>query len=1150
MEHSNFVHLHVHSQYSLLDGAIRFDEVCDLAKKYRMSALALTDHGNMFGVIEFYQTALRHGIKPIVGCELYVAPGSRFEKKTGDGTEGVYHLTLLVKNKTGYFNLIKLVSLAHLEGFYYKPRVDKELLGQYHEGLIALSGCLKGEIATHAGHGEMKRAIQAAEEYRKIFEGRRFFIEIQNNGVENQAVVNERLLEISHQLSLPVVATNDCHYLKREDAKAHEVLLCIQTGKTLQDSDRMKFSSSEFYFKSPQEMATLFQSLPEAITHTLEIAEQCNLELKFEEKHIPRISLPSGESPDSYLEKLAREGLEKRLDFLRQKKDLGKDAERYWARLEEELKIIQSMGYSGYFLIVADFIHFAKNRGIPVGPGRGSAAGSLVAYALNITDLDPIEFDLIFERFLNPGRKSSMPDVDVDFCMDRRDEVIQYVMEKYGKENVAQIITFGKMQARAVIRDVGRVLGLPYAEVDRIAKLIPSTLNISLDQAVEQEPQLKEMIQRDPKVASLFAIARSLEGLTRHASTHAAGVVMSNKSLMEYLPLYRGQAGEVMTQYAMKEVESIGLVKFDFLGLKTLTVVDHAISLIEKNRGIKLRLSEIPLDDPEVYASLSAGSNLGIFQLESSGMRDLLTKLKPESFKDIIALVALYRPGPLDSGMVGEFIKRRHGRVPIQYETPLLEGILKDTYGVIVYQEQVMRIASALANFSLEDADNLRRAMAKKDALEMEKQKEKFLEGARKNRFPIKKAEKIFEQMETFGRYGFNKSHSAAYALIAYQTAYLKTHYPKEFMAALLTSEVQNPDKIVKYIAECREMGIHILSPDINESHKNFTVVGDQIRFGLAAVKNVGDAALDAILMEREERGRFRSLYDFCKRVDTRKVNRRVIESLIKCGAFDFSKVYRSQMLTVLDEVLERSQLAQRRKAEAQLSIWASAEEQTAETYPAIDEFPENQLNAFEKETIGFYISRHPLERYQEVIKGLTDQNTSTLSGLKNNEEVTVCGLVSSLKEIVTKKGDRMAFLTLEDMKGFVEVIVFPEVFKSSLSFLRGGDPLVIQGTLDLSEDHVKIKALDIRPLSEGATLSKKSLHLKIPVASLTKSQLEALKEVLLANRGAFQVFLHLTDGGKGETVIALPDEYRVNPSPGFERDVQRLLKSSVLSYD
>jgi len=1150
MEHANFVHLHVHSQYSLLDGAIRFDEVCDLAKKHRMSAIALTDHGNMFGVIEFYQTAIKRGIKPIVGCEIYVAPGSRFEKKTGEGTEGAYHLTLLVKNKMGYFNLIKLVSLAHLEGFYYKPRVDKELLSQCHEGLIALSGCLKGEVAVHAGRGEMKKALQAAEEYRKIFEGRRFFIEVQNNGVENQPLVNERLQEIAQQLSLSVVATNDCHYLHREDAKAHEVLLCIQTGKTLQDSDRMKFSSSEFYFKSPQEMADLFQMIPEAITQTVEIADQCNLELKFEEKHIPKISLPSGESPDSYLEKLGREGLEKRLNFLTQKKDFGRHTERYWARLEEELNIIKTMGYSDYFLIVADFIHFAKKGRIPVGPGRGSAAGSLVAYALNITDLDPIEFDLIFERFLNPGRKSSMPDVDVDFCMERRDEVIQYVMEKYGNENVAQIITFGKMQARAVIRDVGRVLDLPYAEVDRIAKLIPSTLNISLDQALEQEPQLKEMISKDLKVASLFKIAKSLEGLTRHASTHAAGVVMSNKSLMEYLPLYRGQNGEVMTQYAMKEVEAIGLVKFDFLGLKTLTVMDHAIQLIEKNRGTKIELSEIPLDDPEVYASLGSGSNLGIFQLESSGMRDLLIKLKPESFKDVIALVALYRPGPLDSGMVGEFIKRRHGRVSIQYEVPALEEILKDTYGVIVYQEQVMRIASALASFSLEDADNLRRAMAKKDAVEMEKQKEKFLEGAKKNRIPVKKAEKIFEQMETFGRYGFNKSHSAAYALIAYQTAYLKVHYPMEFMAALLTNEVQNADKIVKYIAECREMGIAILPPDINESYKHFTVVGNQIRFGLAAVKNVGDAALDAILKEREERGKFHSLYDFCMRVDTRKVNRRVIDSLIKCGAFDCSKIYRSQMLTVLDEVLEQSQLAQRKRGEAQLSMWTPIQEGGAEGYPDIEEFPENQLVVFEKETIGFYISRHPLSRYQEEIKQLTSQDSSTLSRLKNNDEVKVCGLVSSLKEIVTKKGDRMAFLNLEDMKGFVEVILFPEVFKASLPCLRGGDPIVVRGSLDLSEDHIKIKATEIRSLLEGLTSSSKTLHLKIPLASLTKSHLEELKEVLLMNRGPFKVLLHLIDGGERETIIALSDQYRVDPSPAFQQRVQTLFKFPVLSYE
>lgn len=1150
MQHSNFIHLHVHSQYSLLDGAIRFDEAFDLAKKYRMSALALTDHGNMFGAVEFYQMAIKHGIKPIIGCEVYVAPGSRLEKKTGAGEDGNYHLTLLVKNGTGYFNLLKLVSLAHLEGFYYKPRVDKEILSKYSEGLIALSGCLKGEISVLAGRGEMKKALHAAEEYRKIFNDHRFYIEIQKNGVENQLEVNERLLEIGHELSLPAVATNDCHYLQKKDAKAHEVLLCIQTGKTLQDSHRMKFSSDEFYFKSPQEMEDLFQSTPEAIFHTSKIAEQCNLEMRFDERHIPRIAVPAGETTESYLEKLAREGLERRLSRYQGERNFKDYSARYKTRLEEELNVIKSMGYPGYFLIVYDFIHYAKSHHIPVGPGRGSAAGSLVAYALNITDLDPIEYDLIFERFLNPGRKNSMPDVDVDFCMEGRDEVIQYVSEKYGKENVAQIITFGKMQAKAVVRDVGRVLGIPYAEVDRIAKLIPNKLDITLEQALQQEAALRETIAKDIRIASLFDIAKSLEGLARHASTHAAGVVIANKPLMEYLPLQRGQNSEVITQYAMKQVEAIGLVKFDFLGLKTLTVVDQTIRLIEKNRGMKVELSEIPLDDPEVYGLLGSGSNLGVFQLESSGMRDLLIKLKPQSFKDIIALVALYRPGPLDSGMVGEFIKRRHGQESIRYDLPALEEILRDTYGVIVYQEQVMHIASALANFSLEDADNLRRAMSKKDALEMEKQKEKFLEGAKKNRIPAKKAEKIFEQMETFGRYGFNKSHSAAYALLAYHTAYLKTHYPIEFMAALLTSEAQNAEKIVKYISECREMKIEILPPDINESFKHFAVFGNRIRFGLTAVKNVGDAAIDIILKEREDHGKFKSLYDFCHRVDLRKVNRRVMESLIKCGTFDFSKAYRSQMLTVLGELLERSQSAQRKKGEPQLSMLIHPAGELKEEYPDIDEFSENQLIAFEKETIGFYIFRHPLSRYQEEIRKYTDLDISALPKLQNGAEVKVCGLVSALKEIVTKKGDRMAFLTLEDMKGFVEVILFPEVFKAALPRLRGGDPLLIKGTLDISEETIKLKAMEVHSLPELPSSPMNPFHMKIPLSNLTSSQLIHLKEIIKAHRGSSKVLLHLVDGSNRETIVALPDQYTVDPSPNFKNTVQNLFKSSHISFE
>jgi DNA polymerase-3 subunit alpha len=1148
-EHSDFVHLHVHSQYSLLDGAIRFEEMFDLAKKYRMNAVALTDHGNMFGAIEFYQKAIQHGIKPIVGCEVYVAPGSRWEKKPA-GAETTYHLTLLVMNRPGYFNLLKLVSLAYLEGFYYKPRVDKELLSQYQEGLLALSGCLKGELAVHAGRGDSKRALEAAGDYEKIFDRGRFFIEIQNNGAENQLAVNERLLEIADQRGLPVVATNDCHYLRREDAAAQEVLLCIQTGKTLQDEDRMRFASDEFYFKSPEEMKGLFQNHPEALTCTVEVAERCNLELKFEEKHIPRISVPPGESLNTMLEKLAREGLATRLASHQDKGEIQDRAPQYWSRLEEELKVIKSMGYAGYFLIVADFINYAKGRRIPVGPGRGSAAGSLVAYSLNITDLDPIEYDLIFERFLNPGRKSSMPDVDVDFCMEGRDDVIRYVMDKYGKENVAQIITFGKMQARAVIRDVGRVMGLPYAEVDRIAKLIPGALNITLDQSLEQEPRLRDLVQKDPRMESFIRIAKSLEGLTRHASTHAAGVVIANKPLVEYVPLYRGQDDEVMTQYPMKDVERIGLVKFDFLGLKTLTVVNNAIKLIEKERGTKTELSQLSLDDAKTFALLSSGATLGIFQLESSGMRDLLTKLKPESFKEIIALVALYRPGPLGSGMVDEFIKRKHGKESIRYEVKGLEEILKDTYGVIVYQEQVMRIASSLANFSLEDADILRRAMSKKDPREMEMQKEKFLEGAKKNRVAQSKAEKIFDLMAKFAEYGFNKSHSAAYALLAYQTAYLKAHYPIEFMAALLTSEVQNADKIVKYIAECRDMGIGILPPDVDESAKQFSVVGSQIRFGLAAVKNVGDAAIDAILAERESSGPFHSLFDFCHRVDLRKVNRRVVESLIKCGAFDFSKAYRSQMLSALDELLERSQSSQRKKGEAQLSMWMDSPGEREDRFPEIDEFPEKQLIAFEKETIGFYISRHPLATLQEEIRRHTLEDTSTLVSRRNGGEVKVCGLVSELKEIVTKKGDRMAFMTLEDMKGFIEVILFPEVYKNSLTCLRGGDPILVRGNLDASEDHVKIKALDVRALSECLGPSLQTLHLRIPLATVTPSQFENLREVIADHKGAYRIHLHLIDGSQRETVVALADQYSVDPSSHFRDRVRNLFQSSLISIE
>ncbi len=1155
MHTGQFIHLHLHSQYSLLDGAIRFEELFALAKQYKMPAVALTDHGNMFGAIEFYRKAIKKGIKPIIGCEIYVAPKSRFEKKTGNATEGFHHITLLARNKTGYYNLIKLVSLAHLEGFYYKPRIDKELLRQYNEGLIALSGCLKGEIATLLDKGDEHEAERVALEYSEIFDRDRFFLEVMDNGMENQGAINEKLYDMADKLSLPLVATNDCHYLRREDARAHEVLLCIQTGKTINDTDRMRFSTDQFYFRSPEEMKSLFAGREEPITNTMLIADQCNLELKFGEYHFPRFAVPPGESLDSYLENLAKEGLEKRLSEMGMGDGrIARGHEEYLTRLGKELETIKSMGFSGYFLIVSDFINYAKKKGIPVGPGRGSAAGSLVAYSLGITDLDPLRYGLLFERFLNPER-INMPDVDVDFCMKGRDEVIRYVTEKYGNDNVAQIITFGKMQAKAVIRDVGRALDMPYNEVDRIAKLIPNTLNITLDQAQLQEPKLRELMESDERVRSLMTTAKSLEGLVRHASTHAAGVVISNKPLMEYLPLYRGQNGEIITQYAMGDVEKIGLIKFDFLGLKTLTVLDKAVELINRNGGREIDIHHLDLGDKKTFELLGSGATTGIFQLESSGMKELLVKLKPESFDDIIALVALHRPGPLGSGMVDDFIKRKHGNVPIHFEIPQMEEILRETYGVIVYQEQVMKIADSLANFSLGDADVLRRAMGKKDPKEMEKQKENFLEGARSKGIDSHKAESVFDLMAKFAEYGFNKSHSAAYALIAYQTAYLKVHYRLEFMAALLTCEMENTDKIVKYISECHDMGIEILPPDVNESFRDFTVIGNKIRFGLAAVKNVGGGAVDSIISEREKNGPFKDIFDFCQRADPRKVNKRVLESLIKCGAFDFTGAHRSQMMAALNEAIEMAQLRQREKMSKQVSLFSSfrggeAHEGENHQLPDIEEWHENQLLSFEKETLGFYITSHPLARYEEDIKQFTSENTASLAQLETGREVTICGVVSTFKEITTRKGERMAFATLEDLKGVIEVILFPDIFISSLSYLKGDAPILVKGVLDMGEESFKIKANEVIPLSKIKEKSFSRIHIRLTTPGLTKELLEKLKSILLRKKGQCRVFLHIVIPNRSETVISLPEQINVAPSDEMTREVEEVFGYNIVQFE
>jgi DNA polymerase-3 subunit alpha len=1152
MRHANFVHLHLHSQYSLLDGAIRLDDLFQKAQEFRMPALALTDHGSMFGTLEFYQRALRAGIKPIIGCEVYVAPGSRFDKSSQGISEASFHLILLAKNLTGYRNLLKLVTAGYFEGFYYRPRVDKELLRTHHEGLIALSACLRGEIPHYLLQGEWQKALQAADEFRSIFSDRRFYLELQENRIPEQSKVNAGLLAIARELTLPLVATNDCHYLRKEDAEAHEVLLCIQTGKTLRDTDRLKFSTNEFFFRSAEEMETLFAPYPEAISNSIEIAERCNLELKLHELEFPQFQVPEGETLDSYLEKMAFRGLEERLAAIKRRAGGRTIAEDFYRqRLQKELGMIKSMGFAGYFLIVADFIRYAKSKKIPVGPGRGSGAGSLAAYALGITEIDPLAHGLLFERFLNPERVSP-PDIDIDFCIKGREEVIRYVREKYGADHVAQIITYGTLQARAVIRDVGRVLDMPYAEVDRIAKMVPKTLNITLEEALEQEPRLQELAQRNPQVKKLLSLAQALEGLPRHVSTHAAGVVISSKPLVEMVPLYRGSQNEVVTQYPMKELEAVGLIKFDFLGLKTLTMMEDVVQRVKASRHIDVDILQLPLDDPATYRLLSSGDTSGVFQLESSGMRDLVVRLAPERFEDLIALLALYRPGPLKSGMVDDFIKRKQGKVPISYDIPELKGILEETYGVIVYQEQVMKIATLLANFSLASADILRRAMGKKKPEEMAMQKKHFLEGAQKNKIPAKKAEKLFDLMAKFAEYGFNKSHSAAYALVAYQTAYLKAHYPEEFMAGLLSSEMGNADKILRHLNECREKKIEVLPPDVNESQSDFLVHHGKIRFGLAAVKNVGQAAIQSILSAREEKGAFTSLADFCSKVDLRKVNKRVIESLIKCGAFDSLHASRAALLAGLEETLEWAQMLEKQTSNPQMMIFRSARGATKAQEPRlpdVPEWPESQRLAFEKEALGFYLSGHPLNRHRDLLLRLATTDSQRVWEMADGQEVVIGGVVSGIKEINTKKGDRMAFISLEDLHGVVEVIVFADLYKKAGLMLKSEDPLFIKGKIDAGEETVKVVANEILSFEEAVSKLTTTVHLRLKSNALGREDLVAIRDILQDYRGNCPAYLHLTLPGNREAVISLGDEWKVNSNDQLVSRLRDLLGYEAVSF-
>ena len=1160
MQHANFVHLHVHTQYSLLDGAIRVGDLVERAKEYRMPAMAITDHGNMFGALEFYTKAHAAGVKPIIGCEVYVAPDSRHDKSGASSSgDASGHLVLLCKNRTGYRNLCRLVSTAYQDGFYYRPRIDWDLLNDNNEGLIALTACLGGEVPSLICRGRMDHARKRAEEMSRVFDNNRLYLELQENYLPEQEVANKGLIEIGKDLGLPLVATNDCHYLTRDDAFAHEVLLCIQTGKTMDDPNRMRFANEEFYVKTPDEMGELFKALPEAVSNSVEIAERCNLELDVSGKnyHFPSVALGEAQTPSQALELQSHEGLEQRIIEIRKiRPDFSaEDHAAYKARLEQELKIINQMGFPDYFLIVADFINWAKNHGIPVGPGRGSAAGSLVAYALRITDIDPKPYHLLFERFLNPER-ISMPDIDVDFCINGREEVINYVRDKYGKDNVAQIITFGSMLARAVIRDVGRGMGMPYGEVDMIAKLIPNPTGkkVTLKDAQKQEPRLRELIDKDARVKKLFKVALSLEGLTRHASTHAAGVVVTPEPLTNYLPLYVDPKSQgQVTQFDMGYVEKIGLVKFDFLGLKTLTVIDKTVKLI-KVKNPEFDLGLIPQDDEESFQLLSRGETTGVFQLESSGMKEYLIKLKPSCFEDLIAMVALYRPGPLGSGMVDSFIKRKHGVEEFGYDFPQLEPILKDTYGVIVYQEQVMQIAQVLGNYSLGGADLLRRAMGKKKPEEMAKQKKIFLEGAKQNKLETKKAEAVFDQMEKFAEYGFNKSHSAAYAYIAYQTAYLKAHFPVEFMAALLTEDMENTEKVIKNINEIRNMGIAILPPDINESCRNFTVHEKDIRFGLGAVKGVGGAAVEAIVEARQD-GPFNSLHDFCERVDLRRVNKRVVEALVKCGAFDSLQHKRAQFMAALEEAMEYGQKIQREKDSGQESLFGTDQIVTPNGHaygqlPDLEEWPENVLLANEKESIGFYITGHPLARHSDAIKRFSTCDTAGLVERADKEEVSICGIVTGIKLLNTRKGDRMAFVTLEDLSGFVEMVVFPETYTSSAELLNSEEALLVKGTVDVGEDACKILVNEVLSLKDVQERLTRMVHFRLTTPGLEERQLRSLRDIMTRYRGDCEALIHLVVPNRSETVISLPEDLRLQASDQMMDDVEKLFGYNVVTFE
>jgi len=1136
---SDFVHLHVHTEYSLLDGAGRVERLVERAKELGMKSVAITDHGVMYGVVDFYKKAKSHGIKPIIGCEVYVAArGMKDRDPKLDSNQ--YHLVLLAKNQTGYNNLIKLVSMGFTDGFYYKPRVDIEVLKQHSEGLVALSACLAGEVATMLLNGSYEKAKESALRYRDIFGEENFYLEVQDHGIQEQTMINPDIVRLSKETGIPLVATNDVHYVDRDDSRAHDILLCIQTGKTVEDGARMRFSGEEFYLKSHEEMYDLFKYIPEAIENTNKVADMCNMDFVFGQVHLPAFEVPEGFTSDSYIRHLFFEGIKAKYSEI---------TEEINERAEYELSVITKMGYADYYLIVWDYVRFAKDNGIMVGPGRGSGAGSLVAYSLGITNIDPLKYNLIFERFLNPER-ISMPDFDVDFCYERRQEVIDYVIEKYGKGRVAQIITFGTMAARGAIRDVGRALNIPYAQVDLIAKKIPFELGMTIGRALEVSPELKRLYEEDETVKELIDMSKAVEGMPRHSSTHAAGVVISKKDVTEYVPLQMNE-DVVTTQFTMGTLEELGLLKMDFLGLRTLTVIRDTVDII-RAKGLEAPdVDNLNYDDPKVYKMISDGETYGVFQLESNGMTQFMKELKPSSLEDVIAGISLYRPGPMDQ--IPRYIQNKNNPEKVKYLHPKLEDILQVTYGCVIYQEQVMQVFRELGGYSMGRSDLVRRAMSKKKADVMAKERENFINGiveegkiivpgCLRNGIPAEIASQIFDELAEFAKYGFNKSHAAAYAIVAYQTAWLKYYYPVEFTAALITSVMGSSGKVAEYIMHSKNLHIEILPPDINESYTKFTVSEKNIRFGLAAVKNVGINAIASIIRAREEKGRFKSLYDFLNKVDLSQLNKRTIESLIKCGAFDSLGAKRSQMLAVYEKLVDGVQEQKKRNVEGQLSLFDAIE--TTETmeqniYPNILEYPQNMLLSMEKEMLGLYVSGHPLMEYKDILDKKTSITTADLIKHSDEEEaekniedlsydgqkVIMGGILASVKQKSTKNNSLMAFAQLEDLYGTIEVIIFPKTFEENSRFIKTDSVVLVEGRVSQREDEeTKIICQKIMPITDEVQQNPGKLYVKID-STAQPDILEQIKKVLLRYRGEQPVYVvdegKKTDGSKAQVMVA-----------------------------